>query len=321
MLPTAACPNPDVLSSFLLGQLKSADIDQLAQHVEGCEQCITRLHTLMANDTLVEAMRASADTIHDSPALSGLIARLTAMRSPVEQTAVLPDTRDITAGSGTPPPSFSGELPALSFLGPSQGPDEIGRLGPYRVLKVLGTGGMGVVFLAEDVLLQRRVALKSMKPSVVSGQARERFFREARAAAAIEHEHIVSIYQVGEDRGVPYLAMQLLQGEALDERLKRDPVLPTAEVLRIGREIAEGLAAAHERGLIHRDIKPANIWLEGGRGKVKILDFGLARVVGDTSNLTHSGTIVGTPAYMAPEQARGGHVDARCDLFSLGAVL
>src|SRR5262249_46047602 len=133
----------------------------------------------------------------------------------------------------------------------------------YRVLKILGAGGMGVVYQAEDVHLQRLVALKAMLPTLAtSAAARQRFLREARAAAAIEHDHIVAIYQVGEERGVPFLAMQFLKGEPLDERLKRDGRLPLADVLHIGREVALGLAAAHQRDLIHRDIKPANIWLE-----------------------------------------------------------
>jgi len=208
------------------------------------------------------------------------------------------------------------------FLAPAQKPDEIGRLGPYRVLKVLGAGGMGVVFRAEDPQLERLVALKAMLPTMAkSPNAKERFFREAKAAAALKHPHIVTIFQVGEDRGAPYLAMEFLEGEALDDRLKREIRLPVPDILRIGREIAQGLAAAHEKGLIHRDIKPANVWLEGKEGHVKILDFGLARAMGDQAQLTQSGAIIGTPAYMAPEQAGGKQVDGRCDLFSLGCVL
>src|SRR5205823_7891046 len=135
---------------------------------------------------------------------------------------------------------------------------------------------------------------------------------------------------VGEDRGVPFIAMPFLKGEPLDERLNRDQALPVAEVLRIGREAAKGLAAAHAAGLVHRDIKPANLWLESLPGepgalapgfRVKILDFGLARVAADNAQLTQQGAIVGTPAYMAPEQGAGKAVDARCDLFSLGCVL
>lgn len=208
-----------------------------------------------------------------------------------------------------------------SFLSPPLDPRERGGLGPYRVLRVLGAGGMGVVFLAEDSQLHRPVALKAMLPTLAGNSVhRQRFLREARMAAAIEHEHVVTIHQVGEDRGVPFLAMPLLKGESLEDRLQRVGKLPLTEVLRIGREIAEGLQAAHELGLIHRDIKPANIWLEGARARVKILDFGLARALADTG-LTQQGTILGTPAYMAPEQGRGDPVDERSDLFSLGCVL
>jgi WD40 repeat protein len=208
------------------------------------------------------------------------------------------------------------------FLAPAQAPDELGRLGPYRVLKVLGCGGMGVVFQAEDPQLQRLLALKAMLPALAaSDSARKRFLREARAAAAVEHDHIVAIFQVGEDRGVPYLAMPFLAGETLAERVLREGPLEAGEVLRIGRETAEGLAAAHDRGLIHRDIKPANLWLEGTRRRVKILDFGLARAAADPTQLTVQGAVVGTPAFIAPEQATGQAVDSRCDLFSLGCVL
>jgi formylglycine-generating enzyme required for sulfatase activity len=208
------------------------------------------------------------------------------------------------------------------FLAPPEGPDELGRLGGFRILKILGHGGMGVVFQAEDSKLGRKVAIKAMLPHLTQSQsAYERFLREARAAAALEHDHIVPILQVGEDRGVPFIVMPFLQGEPLDERLKGAKILPVAEVLRIGREAAEGLAAAHKRGLIHRDIKPANLWLQGEKARVKILDFGLARAVADATHLTQTGAIIGTPAYMAPEQAGGKAVDHRCDLFSLGCVL
>jgi serine/threonine protein kinase len=191
------------------------------------------------------------------------------------------------------------------------------------VLSVLGIGSMGVVFHAEDLHLRRPVALKVMRPSLAAGvEFHRRFLREARLAAAIDHEHVVAVYQVGEDRGVPFLAMQLLRGQTLEQRLERaGGRLPLPEVLRVGREIATGLAAAHARGLIHRDIKPANVWLEEGRGHVRIVDFGLARGSEPDAQFTQAGTVIGTPAYMAPEQASGSEVDARCDLFSLGGVL
>ncbi|HVS36270.1 MAG TPA: protein kinase, partial [Gemmataceae bacterium] len=151
---------------------------------------------------------------------------------------------------------------------------------------------------------------------------RERFLREARASARLEHDNVVPVYQVDEDRGVVFLAMPLLRGETLDDRLLREPKPPMTEVLRIGREIADGLDAAHSHGLIHRDVKPSNVWLESGRGRVKILDFGLARVADQNQNqLTQEGLVMGTPAFMAPEQARGLPVDGRCDLFSLGCIL
>lgn len=229
----------------------------------------------------------------------------------------------------------------LAFLTPPQKADEMGRLGGYRILNVLGSGGMGVVLLAEDAQLQRPVALKIMRPGLAANDAaRQRFLREARAVAALKHDHIVTIYQVGEDRGVPFLAMEYLEGESLHDRLKRESKLSLSEVLRMGREIAIGLEAAHARGLIHRDIKPANIWLEFSRdpkgsatalasgsrlnetGRVKLLDFGLARSAGgDDAHLTQTGVILGTPAFMSPEQARGEQVDPRSDLFSLGCVL
>jgi serine/threonine protein kinase/formylglycine-generating enzyme required for sulfatase activity len=231
-----------------------------------------------------------------------------------------------------PVQGFAREL--YDFLAPAEQPDEIGRLGGFRVLKVLGAGGMGVVFQGEDPRLGRKVAIKAMLPHLAgSKSSQERFLREARAAATLEHDHVVPIYHVGEDRGAPFIVMPFLQGESLDDRLKRDKLLPVSEVLRIGREAANGLAAAHARGLIHRDIKPANLWLETSEvsktsevssatgGRVKILDFGLARATADEAHLTQTGAIVGTPAYMAPEQAGGDTVDGRSDLFSLGCVL
>ena len=218
----------------------------------------------------------------------------------------------------------SAEKRPHDFLRPAQWPDELGRLGPYRVLKVLGQGGMGLVFGAEDIRLKRQVALKVMRPEYASLEtSRKRFLREAEAQAAIEHDHIVTIYQAEEDNGVPFIAMPLLRGESLATRLRQEKRLPAAEIARIGQEAAEGLAAAHERNLIHRDIKPANIWLEGSRRRVKILDFGLVLAVAGPEDhaLTPLGIILGTVGYVAPELGGTGSIDARSDLFSLGCVL
>jgi hypothetical protein len=214
-----------------------------------------------------------------------------------------------------------------AFLAPAQRADEIGRLGQYRILAVLGAGGMGVVFKAEDSLLGRLVALKAMLPALaVSETARQRFLREARAAAGIQHDHVVTIYQVDEEEvggmGVPFLVMPLLAGQTLEARIRlAGQGLPIPEVVRIARQVAEGLQAVHARGLVHRDIKPANIWLEAPGSRVKILDFGLARATAGEVQLTQLGAIVGSPAFMAPEQASRLPVDSRCDLFSLGCVL
>lgn len=215
-----------------------------------------------------------------------------------------------------------------AFLDPPLTNDEIGRFEHYRVLRKLGEGGMGIVFLAEDPHLKRRVALKIMHPhSAAQSAARQRFLREAQAMAAIHHEHVAVVYQVNttghspSEEDLPFLAMQYLEGETLQSRLAREKRLPAAEAARIGREIAEGLAAAHAKGLIHRDIKPTNIWLAAPRSRVKILDFGLARSAEGDAQISRAGQIIGTPYFMAPEQARGQAIDARADLFSLGCVL
>ncbi len=211
----------------------------------------------------------------------------------------------------------------FDFLAPPQNASEIGRLGKYRVLKVLGVGGMGTVFMAEDTMLHRIVALKVILKSIAKkAVARDRFLREARATAAIEHDHIVTIYEVNESGDVPFLAMQFLKGMTLEDWLKAGKTLNVPQIMRVGKEIAKALAAAHASQLIHRDIKPSNIWLDAtNKGRVKILDFGLARPTNEETHLTQEGMILGTPAYMSPEQARGQSIDARCDLFSLGCVL
>jgi formylglycine-generating enzyme required for sulfatase activity/serine/threonine protein kinase len=236
---------------------------------------------------------------------------------------VLESRQEPTDGTSVSPPS----PPELPFLAPPQQTDEIGRLGAYRVLRLLGQGGMGAVFLVEDPALQRQLALKVLLPQhASSAEAKARFVREAKAQAAVEHDHVVTIHHIGEDRGVPFLAMPLLKGQTLGDALQANPQVPIAEAVRIARETAEGLAAAHERRLIHRDVKPGNLWLEGSRRRVKVLDFGLARPPSDSEPaglepVTQTGAVVGTPAYMSPEQARGERVDARTDLFSLGCVL
>jgi serine/threonine protein kinase len=209
----------------------------------------------------------------------------------------------------------------LHFLAPPTRPDSLGRLGHYEILDVVGKGAMGVVLRAFDEKLHRIVAVKVLADALAgSKDARQRFVREARAAAAVSHDHVVGIYAVEDAGPVPYLVMQFVGGRTLQDKIDQTGPLPLAETLRIGLQIAEGLAAAHRHGLVHRDIKPANILLENGVERVKITDFGLARTAADAS-LTASGFLVGTPAYMSPEQADGQPIDHRSDLFSIGSVL
>jgi urea transport system substrate-binding protein len=198
-----------------------------------------------------------------------------------------------------------------------------GRVGEYRLIRVLGSGGMGVVWEAEDAILRRPVAVKVIKPEFATDPIyRKRFLREARAVAAIEHANVVPVYAVGADGATPFLVMPLLTGETLERRLARQPNPSPVEAVGIARDMAAGLAAAHSRGIVHRDIKPSNIWLDADTGGVRIFDFGLARSAGGAAELiSHPGGVLGTPAYMAPEQAAGRPVDHRADLFSLGCVL
>lgn len=220
----------------------------------------------------------------------------------------------------------AGSAPSFGSLdlmfAPTTHDGEVGTFARYRVLKKLGQGGMGAVYLGYDAALDRKVALKVMLPALAADpDSRERFLREARSAAKVKSDHTVVIYEVGQERGIPFIAMEYLLGMPLDQYLHTKGDVPLLHAMRVGREIALGLVAVHELGLVHRDIKPANVWLEAPKGRAKLLDFGLARSTDDTIQLTGTGMVVGTVAYMSPEQGRGEKVDHRSDLFSLGVML
>jgi serine/threonine protein kinase len=318
----SACPAVESLKRYASGCTSDAESQRLEEHLRGCPPCLARLSTVGESDGLMQALRAQKNNPRPKgAALDRLQEQLRNLVLPATKVQIL--ETDSSGLDITHPPGdhFATDEDLGSLLSQGQRPDEIGRLGSYRVLRVLGRGGMGIVFEAEDPQLQRRVALKAIRPDLAANTAaRQRFLREAQRMAALTHDHILAIHHIGEDRSILFLAMPLLQGESLDDRLRREGQLPVAEVLRIGRETAQGLAAAHERGVIHRDVKPANLWLEAPTGRVKILDFGLARLAQGDTALTGSLAIVGTPMYMAPEQAEG-KADSRADLFSLGCVL
>lgn len=215
--------------------------------------------------------------------------------------------------------------PTLQFpipLDPPRHQASLGRMDGYEILNVVGRGGMGIVARAFDEQLHRSVAIKVMSGQLITSQrAHKRFLREARAAASINHPNVVTIHAVSEKDDTPYLVMEYVDGQPLQARIQKDAPLPYEDVLRIGAQIASGLAAAHRHGIIHRDIKPGNVMLEDGIERVKLTDFGLARLVVENSDLTSMGDLVGTPAYMSPEQVNGEELTPSSDLFSLGCVL
>jgi len=291
------------LKSFLDDELPDREHARLSDHLETCATCRGSLERLAAGSRLWAELRHLGEQHNSLPG-----------------SASIAGDRAIFAKS--PRGRRADDLHrSLEFLTASETPGSLGRLGHYEVTDVLGSGGFGVVLKAFDPALGRVVAIKVLAPQLAtSAAARSRFAREARAAAAVVHDHVVAIHAVDSWNGVHYLVMPYIAGCSLQERVDRDGPLDVKEVLRIGIQTAQGLAAAHVQGLVHRDVKPSNILLENGVERVKLTDFGLARAVDDAS-LTQSGVVAGTPQYMSPEQARGEVVDHRSDLFSLGSVL
>ncbi len=297
-----SCPDKSRLGKHLEGLLTVSDEATLISHLDECEPCRKILEKLAAGD---EPWLAVAREIGVEPPVPATTWRDAAL-----------ELDPACEGSGTL--DLGSILSLLGLTGPA---GSLGRLDHYALREVIGHGSMGVVFQAFDEKLRRIVAVKVLSPAWASRtDARERFLREARAAATIRDQHVVTVHSVEECRGLPYLVMEFIAGGSLEDWLDRDNTISVEEAVRLGREVALGLTAAHNLGLIHRDIKPANILLDGPGRCVKITDFGLARTVDDAS-LTQDGIVVGTPQFMAPEQARGEPIDHRVDLFSLGGVL
>lgn len=291
------------LQQLLADQLTETVATDVTQHVEDCETCRRDLEMLAAEASWwQDASRFLAD---DEPGQPEDAAYDGARCWPHQ-------TRDETLAS----PDL-----VVGYLEPADDASILGRLDQYDILNVVGCGGMGIVLKGHDRQLNRHVAIKVLAPHyATSAAARQRFAREAQAAAAVVHAHVLAIHGVSEGGKLPYLVMPFVGGQSLQERIDARGTLDIKDVLRIGMQAAEGLAAAHAQGLVHRDVKPANILLENGVERVLLTDFGLARAIDDAS-LTRSGIIAGTPQYMSPEQARGDAVDHRTDLFSLGSAL
>jgi hypothetical protein len=286
-----ACADDAALEALVSGTLAPDRERALEAHLGGCAACRGRLDALAASpeswSTVREQLSAGADgndadAVPPIPALATLIQRI---------------------------------------LAPSDDERMLGRLGPYEITGIIGSGGMGIVLKGHDRALDRFVAIKLLSPHLASsGAARQRFLREAKAAAAVVHDNVIAIHGVDEFAGLPYLVMPYCRGTTLEKRVRDAGPMSLREILRVGLQTARGLAAAHAQGLVHRDVKPANILLEDGVERVRITDFGLARAADDAS-LTVTGLLAGTPHYMSPEQALGKPLDARSDLFALGAVL
>ena len=289
------CPSHELLDRLVHGTTSGKQEATLAEHISTCELCQAHLDTLANQDNL-NLDASSLDVSDDDDHLKGLIDKLSAE------------------------PQFEDSFDVSTLLTPSADPSYIGMFDHYEVLEVVGRGGMGIVLKARDPSLDRIVAIKTILPQMaISVRARERFLREAKNTAAVNHPNIVTIYSVDLRNGVPYLVMEFIPGRSLESELASGPV-PEGEMLRISHQMAQALSAAHAQGLIHRDIKPANILLENGVPKVSVTDFGLSRAIDDVS-MTRPGTVAGTPQFMSPEQAEGKTTDSKSDLFSLGAVM
>jgi serine/threonine-protein kinase len=283
-------------AAYVAGTMTADERAAFESHLDDCESCRQALDRAVASPNDWSELQTSLSGIQEI-----------ALQSAIEAERFSPASSEL---------EFCKKL-----LGPTDDPRMLGRIGTYEIVGLLGHGGMGVVFKGLDPSLNRYVAVKMLAPMYsANGASKQRFLREAQSAAAVVHEHVVPIHGISQWQDTPYLVMAFIRGESLQKRLAQRGPLPIRELLRIGRQVASGLAAAHAQGLIHRDIKPANILLESDVDRARITDFGLARAVDDI-RLTRTDTLLGTPQYMSPEQARDEALDFRTDLFSLGVVL
>ncbi|MEZ6033159.1 MAG: protein kinase [Planctomycetaceae bacterium] len=292
---------------FLRGTLSSSETEILELHLTECESCALQIQ-LAAEQGVSwhEAQSLLAADEYDSPQH---FAAISSLLSDEHDPMTKHQTTDVV----------SREI--RGWLDPTDDPRSMGRFAGYEIVGIVGHGGMGIVLKGFEASLNRYVAIKILAPRLATnGSARKRFAREAQAAAAVRHDNVIAIHRVDEWHSLPFLVMPYAGGISLQKRIDSEGPLSIQQTLRVGVQIASGLAAAHAQGLIHRDIKPANILLEQGVERVTITDFGLARAADDAS-VTRTGVIAGTPQYMSPEQAEAKQLDARSDLFSLGSVL
>ncbi|MEZ6039247.1 MAG: protein kinase [Planctomycetaceae bacterium] len=291
--------DPALIAAFLADELDEQQQADFELHLDTCVTCCRALQRQTAHASLW------------SDARSFLSSSENPVRTPDD-----PVPCDATIASLKSPAPVN-----LDFLSPTDDPHMLGRFAGYEISGVVGRGGMGIVLKGFDASLNRYAAIKVLAPHYASsGAARQRFGREAQAAAAVVHDNVIAIHGVSEFNNLPYLIMPYIKGQSLQKRIDRHGPLSIPEILRIAMQTARGLAAAHDQGLVHRDIKPGNVLLPENVERVLITDFGLARAADDAS-LTRSGVIAGTPQYMSPEQAKGEGIDARSDLFSLGSMM
>ncbi len=295
------CPTEDTLQRLCRGETNANEEGDLLAHIDTCDVCQHAIDQFSNGFIGSAPTLGHADQVSDSLLLRERLGQLKVQR-PSPQPTGTPQHRDLQ--------------PWID-----DGDTDIGRVDHYDLIRCVGRGGMGVVFEAFDQELQRAVALKMMSPALLVDVANsQRFLREARAAAAINHPSVVAIYAVSKVRDLPYLVMELIEGQSLQSLLQENPQLDVNTVVDVATQLAEGLSAAHEKGVVHRDIKPANVLVQNVTGNVKLTDFGLAYTVSENS-LTQTGTLLGTPEYLAPEQIDGGNADHRSDLFSLGSLI